>query len=134
VAPTEREGNEARGAAGNRSARFLREREDLQLLLQELAGSNLKRLFSVDHKCYTEGALPARTKELLGLTASLVLRCDDCICYHLIRCREAGWTREELLEAFEVAAVAGGSVTVPHLRRAAALLEELLAESGPRDT
>ncbi|MGH7481658.1 MAG: carboxymuconolactone decarboxylase family protein, partial [Longimicrobiales bacterium] len=73
------------------------------------------------------GALPARTKELLGLAASMVLRCDDCITYHLARCVEEGVPDEELFETFSVALVVGGSIIIPHLRRAVATLDELRA-------
>jgi AhpD family alkylhydroperoxidase len=94
-----------------------------------LAADNLtiKRFFALDTRAYEEGALPARTKELLGLVASLVLRCDDCITYHVVRCREEGVSDAELFDAFSVALVVGGSIVVPHLRRAVALLEELPA-------
>jgi AhpD family alkylhydroperoxidase len=85
----------------------------------------IKRFFALDTRAYEEGALPVKTKELMGLVASLVLRCDDCVTYHVVRCREEGVTREELLEAFNVALVVGGSITIPHLRRAVATLDEL---------
>ena len=87
----------------------------------------IKRFFALDTKAYEDGALPARTKELLGLVASLVLRCDDCVTYHLVRCREEGVSDAELYDAFSVALVVGGSIVIPHLRRAVALLEELPA-------
>jgi AhpD family alkylhydroperoxidase len=92
-----------------------------------LAADNLtiKRFFALDERAYQDGALPARTKELLGLVASLVLRCDDCITYHLVRCREEGVSDAELFDAFSVALVVGGSIVIPHLRRAVARLEEL---------
>jgi AhpD family alkylhydroperoxidase len=92
-----------------------------------LAADNLtvKRFFALDARAYDAGALPARTKELLGLVASLVLRCDDCITYHVVRCREEGVTDPELYDAFSVALVVGGSIVIPHLRRAVARLEEL---------
>jgi AhpD family alkylhydroperoxidase len=95
-----------------------------------LAADNLviKRFFALDAQTYRGGALDAKTKELLGLVASLVLRCDDCITYHLIRCREEGATDDELFETFSVALVVGGSIVIPHLRRAVASLEELPAK------
>lgn len=77
-----------------------------------------------------EGALDVRTKELLGLVASLVLRCDDCVTYHLMQCRDEGISDAELHEALAVGLVVGGSIVIPHLRRAMARLEELAAESG----
>lgn len=85
----------------------------------------INRFFALDHRCYEAGALGSKTKELLGLVASLVLRCDDCITYHVVRSREEGATREELLETFAVGLVVGGSIVIPHLRRAMARLEEL---------
>lgn len=88
----------------------------------------IKRFFALDHQAYLEGALPTKVKELLGLVASLVLRCDDCITYHIIRCHEEGVSREEFLEAFNVALVVGGSITIPHLRRAFERLEEVEAK------
>lgn len=78
----------------------------------------IKRFFNLDTSAYYDGALPGKTKELLGLVASAVLRCDDCIDYHLIQCVEAGLTDEELYEALNVALVVGGSIVIPHLRHA----------------
>jgi AhpD family alkylhydroperoxidase len=88
----------------------------------------LKRFFALDEQAYHDGALDARTKELLGLVASLVLRCDDCVTYHLERCVGLGVTRDEALEAMNVGLVVGGSIVIPHLRRALATLDALLAE------
>ena len=76
-------------------------------------------------KFLSDGALPAKTKELLGLVASLVLRCDDCVLYHLIRCAELGFTDEEIEEAMNVGLVVGGSITIPHLRRAFRAWDEM---------
>jgi AhpD family alkylhydroperoxidase len=89
----------------------------------------ISRFFALDGRAYEAGALGARTKEMLGLVASLVLRCDDCVTYHVGRCHEEGVTREEFLEIFSVGLVVGGSIVIPHLRRAMARLEELAA--GP---
>ena len=103
-------------------------REFREKMNERILGSgnlDIKRFFALDTRAYEEGALPVRTKELLGLVASLVLRCDDCITYHIVRCREEGVTREEFLEAFNVALVVGGSITIPHLRRAVATLDEV---------
>ncbi|MBD3161762.1 MAG: carboxymuconolactone decarboxylase family protein [Candidatus Eisenbacteria bacterium] len=97
---------------------FRREREALNEIVLENAGLEMKRFFSLDTQAYREGALPARTKEMLGLVASLVLRCDDCILYHLIRCRETEVSDEELREAMTIGLVVGGSITIPHIRRA----------------
>jgi AhpD family alkylhydroperoxidase len=86
---------------------------------------SIKRFFGVDTLTYEPGALDARTKELLGLVASMVLRCDDCVAYHLQQCKKEGVTDPELYDAFSVGLVVGGSIVVPHLRRAVAYLDEL---------
>ncbi len=104
---------------------FTEQRERLNELVLKHAGVNTKRLFAIDHQVYQDGALPARTKELLGLVASLVLRCDDCIMYHVIRCHEEGIGDDELEEALAVGYTVGGSITVPHLRRVWQAWEEL---------
>lgn len=98
-----------------------------------LASGNLdiKRFFALDSRVYEEGALPVRTKELLGLVASLVLRCDDCVSYHLVRCAEEGLSDEEILETLSVGLVVGGSIVIPHLRRAVATLEEIRTAQSP---
>jgi ribonuclease HI len=85
----------------------------------------VKRFFSLDHQAYEAGPLDARTKELLGLVASTVLRCDDCITYHLVRCGEIGWKRDEVIDALNVALVVGGSIAIPHVRRAFARMREI---------
>ena len=90
---------------------------------------NINRFFALDGRTYEAGALDTKTKDLLGLVASMVLRCNDCITYHTIRCREEGVTDEEFYETFAVALVVGGSIVIPHLRRAVARLEELPAGS-----
>jgi len=92
-----------------------------------LAADNkvIKRIYSVDALTYTDGALPAKTKEMLGLVASMVLRCDDCIKYHIAKCHELGVTKDEFFEIFGVACTIGGTIVIPHLRRAAEFLEEL---------
>ncbi len=105
------------------------ERLALNEKVMDIAGLEIKRFFSLDTQTYRDGALPARTKELLGLVASLVLRCDDCILYHVVRCREEGITGEEFQEACSVGLVVGGSIVIPHLRRAAARWAELV---GPK--
>jgi AhpD family alkylhydroperoxidase len=87
----------------------------------------IKRFFNLDTQAYLDGALPARTKELLGLVASAVLRCNDCIDYHLIQCVRHDVTDEELVEALNVALVVGGSIVIPHLRHAADTLGQLRA-------
>ena len=98
---------------------------------ERLLGSGhlgIKRFFALDHQAYQANALDAKTLELLGLAASLVLRCDDCITYHIKQCVEVGVTRAEFLDAFNVALVVGGSITIPHLRRAVERLDQLLEE------
>jgi AhpD family alkylhydroperoxidase len=87
----------------------------------------IKRFFALDHQAYEGGALDSKTKELLGLVASLVLRCDDCITYHVLQCVEQNVKREEFLDAFNVALVVGGSITIPHLRRAFERMDDALA-------
>jgi AhpD family alkylhydroperoxidase len=87
----------------------------------------INRFFRLDGQAYEAGALGVKTKEMLGLVSSLVLRCDDCITYHVVKCHEEGTTREEFLEIFSIGLVVGGSIVIPHLRRAMARLEELEA-------
>lgn len=88
----------------------------------------INRLFNLDTNTYTDGVLPARTKEMLGLVASMVLRCDDCIKYHLGKCHELGINTEEMYEIFAVANIVGGTIVIPHTRRAAEYWEELNKE------
>ncbi len=86
----------------------------------------VKRFFALDKECYSDSArLDGKTKELLGLVASLVLRCDDCVSYHLAQCREAGWDHEQIFEALSVGLLVGGSIVIPHLRRAVDFLDQL---------
>ena len=85
----------------------------------------LKRLFNLDTNTYDEGALSTQTKEMLGLVASMVLRCDDCIKYHLGKCKEQGVTTAQVYEIFAVANIVGGTIVIPHTRRAAEYWEEL---------
>ena len=99
------------------------------------ASLNTKRFFRLDGAAYEPGALNAQTKELLGLVASMVLRCDDCIAYHVDRCVRLDTTDEQLFEAFDVALVVGGSIVIPHLRRAVEFLDECrIAQSQGRLT
>lgn len=85
----------------------------------------INRLFNLDTNTYAEGALPVKTKEMLGLVASMVLRCDDCIRYHVEKCHEQGINTEELYEIFAVANIVGGTIVIPHTRRAAEYWEAL---------
>jgi AhpD family alkylhydroperoxidase len=102
-------------------------REKMNEAILNAGNLTINRFFALDTRTYEKGALDVKTKELLGLVASMVLRCDDCITYHLVRCREEGVTNEECYDAFSVALVVGGSIVIPHLRRAVARLEELPA-------
>lgn len=85
----------------------------------------IKRIFNLDTKAYAEGDLDIKTKELIGLTCSLVLRCDDCVKYHLKKCKEVGFTTAQVNEAMGVATLVGGTIVIPHLRRAFEFWEEL---------
>ena len=85
----------------------------------------VRRFFALDNQTYKDGALDLKTKELLGLVASMVLRCDDCISYHIAQCKEAGVNRDEFFEAFSVALVVGGSIVIPHLRRGVDFLDQI---------
>ena len=94
----------------------------------EILGENnlvINRFFALDTRTYEAGALDVKTKELLGLVASLVLRCDDCVTYHLVRCAEEGVTRAEVFECMSVGLIVGGSIVIPHLRRAVDRWNEL---------
>ncbi|MFQ6047468.1 MAG: carboxymuconolactone decarboxylase family protein [Gemmatimonadales bacterium] len=96
--------------------------------IQAAGNLTINRFFALDARAYESGALDAKTKELMGLAASMVLRCDDCITYHIVRSHEEGATKEEMFETFAVALVVGGSIVIPHLRRAV----ERLGEMGAR--
>ena len=98
-----------------------RKRMNDRILEQE--NQVVRRFFALDTQTYKDGALPLKTKEMLGLVASLVLRCDDCVSYHVAQCREAGVSREEFFEVFSVGLVVGGSIVIPHLRRAVDFLD-----------
>lgn len=113
----------------NRLEEFQQFRDRMNEKILGCGHLGIKRFFALDHQAYEAGALPSKVKELLGLVASLVLRCDDCITYHLIRCSEEGVTEEEFLETLNVALLVGGSITIPHLRRAFDMLEQIKASS-----
>lgn len=102
-------------------------------ILEEKNHLGIKRFFNLDSAAYRDGALDGRTKELLGLVASLVLRCNDCVDYHLIQCVEAGYTDEELDEALNVALVVGGSIVIPHLRHAVETIDLLRAREKSKE-
>ena len=108
--------------------RTYRERMNERILAEKHQGIN--RFFALDTRAYEGGALDSKTKELAGLAASMVLRCDDCISYHVIRAKEEGASNEEIFEIFNVSLVVGGSIVIPHLRRAVDFLDELDAGDG----
>lgn len=115
-----------------REFREFRERMNDRILASD--NLDIRRFFALDSRVYEDGALPTRTKELLGLVASLVLRCDDCVSYHLVRCAEEGLSDNEILETLSVGLVVGGSIVIPHLRRAVATLDEIRAAAGTDST
>ncbi|MFO7618804.1 MAG: carboxymuconolactone decarboxylase family protein [Thermoplasmata archaeon] len=93
--------------------------------MKSKADTSMKRFLNLDTKVYEDGALPAKEKEMLGLVASLVLRCDDCINYHLVQCHALGVTEAEVIEIMDVGLIVGGSITMPHIRRALKSWQEL---------
>ncbi len=109
---------------------FKAERERLNEIVLKHASLKIKRFLALDNEAYRAGALPAKTKEMLGLVASIVLRCDDCILYHLIRCEEEGIKEEELEEVVAIGLVVGGSITEPHIRRLYDVWEEVRSGKG----
>ena len=110
-------------------SKAIKEFNDYRAKMNEkiLAADNivLKRLFNLDTNTYAEGALPVKSKEMLGLVASMVLRCDDCIKYHLEKCKNNGLSTEEVFEVFAIANIVGGTIVIPHTRRAVEFWEEL---------
>ncbi|MCC5913152.1 MAG: carboxymuconolactone decarboxylase family protein [Balneolaceae bacterium] len=113
----------------NRLDAFREKRGVMNEKVLDLDNLGIKRFFNLDSNTYKEGALSSQTKELLGLVASAVLRCNDCIDYHLEQCARTGSTKEEIVEALNVALVVGGSIVIPHLRHAIETLE-MLEEEG----
>ncbi len=107
---------------------FRDERQRMNRRIEQAEHLGIKRFMNLDTAAYRDGALDGRTKELLGLVASMVLRCNDCIDYHLIQAVDAGWSDEELHDALNVALVVGGSIVIPHLRHAFATIDQLRAE------
>ncbi len=102
----------------DKAREFREARERLNEIVLNEGGLTIKRFFNLDTQAYEEGALSVKSKELLGLVASLVLRCDDCIMYHLLRCYEEGVTDQEFKETMSIGLVVGGSITIPHIRQA----------------
>lgn len=108
-----------------KAEQFRKDREIMNEKILAAGSKTIQRFFALDTAAYREGALPVKTKELMGLSASMVLRCDDCITYHILRCAEEGVTKAEIMEALEIGLVVGGSIVIPHLRRAYALIDEI---------
>lgn len=109
----------------DRVAEFTEFRQRMNQRILAEPNQVVRRFFALDTQTYQAGALDVKTKELLGLVASLVLRCDDCISYHVAQCKDAGVSREEFFETFSVGLVVGGSIVIPHLRRAVDFLDRL---------
>lgn len=107
---------------------FTQERKDYNEILALYANGSQKRFFGLDASTYEASALDKKTKELLGFVASLVLRCDDCILYHLIECQKAGVNSKELADTVAIGMLVGGSITIPHVRRAMKVWHEELAQ------
>lgn len=116
---------DAIGGESDRLAEFTDFRKRMNDRILAEPNQVVRRFFALDTQAYQAGALDVKTKELLGLVASMVLRCDDCISYHVAQCRDAGVTRDEMFETFSVALVVGGSIVIPHLRRAVDFLDKL---------
>lgn len=107
---------------------FRANRQRMNEKIMNLDHLGVKRFFNLDTNTYRDGALDGKTKELLGLVASAVLRCNDCIDYHLEQCAQAGYTHAEIIDALNVALIVGGSIVIPHFRHAVATLEALQQE------
>ncbi|GAB4292841.1 MAG: carboxymuconolactone decarboxylase family protein [Marinilabiliales bacterium] len=103
-------------------------RDKMNKKILDADNKSIKRLYSLDALTYKEGALSVKIKEMLGLVSSMVLRCDDCIKYHLKRCYEEGVTSDEIFEVFAIANVVGGTIVIPHLRRAVEFWEILTTQ------
>lgn len=120
--------------AGETPDSFRQRRREAQARLESCEHLGIKRFLALDNGAYrdlaSDGGLTTSVKELLGLVASTVLRCDDCINYHVEQCVAQGWTRQQVEDAFNVAMVVGGSITIPHVRRALLMLDLFLAEKA----
>jgi AhpD family alkylhydroperoxidase len=114
-------------SSGDRVQEFTEFRQRMNQRILAEPNQVVRRFFALDTQTYQPGALDVKTKELLGLVASMVLRCDDCIAYHVAQCKDAGVNRDEFFEAFSVGLVVGGSIVIPHLRRAVDFLDRLEA-------
>ena len=109
-------------------SRFSQDRDKLNELMLKYSGTNAKRFLNLDWQTYNDGAIPVKMKELMGLAVSLVIRCEDCVLYHLNRCYEENVTDEELEETLMICLIAGGSITIPHIRRIWQAWDELKPE------
>ena len=119
---------------GDRLREFTEFRQRMNERILDQDNQVVRRFFALDTQTYKAGALDLKTKELLGLVASMVLRCDDCVSYHVAQCKDAGVNRDEFFEAFSVGLVVGGSIVIPHLRRAVDFLDQLEAPATPNHT
>jgi AhpD family alkylhydroperoxidase len=124
-------GKDDKSGESNRLQEFNAYRQRMNERILSEDNQVVRRFFALDTQTYKDGALDLKTKELLGLVASMVLRCDDCISYHVAQCKEAGVNRDQFFETFSVALVVGGSIVIPHLRRAVDFLDTL--ESSEQD-
>jgi AhpD family alkylhydroperoxidase len=113
---------------GEKIDAFRAQRERMNKRVLQAGTLQTKRFFAIDGQVYDEGALGSKVKELLGLVASTVLRCNDCITYHVLQCADRGVTMQEFAEALDVAMIVGGSITIPHVRHAHAIIEEIEQE------
>jgi AhpD family alkylhydroperoxidase len=112
-------------AAAEHLTEFQASRAEMNQRIFDISHLGINRFFALDSACYRDGALPGNVKELLGLVSSLVLRCNDCVDYHLQQCVDAGWSDAEIHDALNVGLVVGGSIVIPHLRHAVASLDAL---------
>jgi AhpD family alkylhydroperoxidase len=108
---------------------FTRYRQAMNKKILEQGNLGIKRFFALDEQAFHPGALDAKSKELIGLAASLVLRCDDCVTYHIIQARKLGASSKEIFETFHIGLIVGGSIVIPHLRRAVDFLDELAGKA-----
>ena len=115
---------------GSRLEEFNAFRSKMNKRILDVDNRAIKRFFGVDTLTYETGSLDSKSKEMLGLVSSMVLRCDDCVSYHIIQCKNEGVTDAEMFDIFSVALTVGGSIVIPHLRRAVAFLDELNSQQG----
>jgi len=130
AAPLHTSATERGETLGNRLEEVREYRTRMNDRIFKIDHLGIKRFFNLDTTAYNDGALDGKTKELLGLAASAVLRCNDCIDYHLLQCVEAGWKDEELYDALNVSLIVGGSIVIPHLRHAVETIDLLRAEKA----